>query len=358
MDTAPRTRPLLDLLAGRAASRRPIWLMRQAGRYLPEYRELRARAGGFLDLCYTPALATEVTLQPLRRFDLDAAILFSDILVVPHGLGRAVRFEAGEGPRLEPIAAAELAALDQAGMTARLAPVYEAVAGIRARLPDGITFIGFAGSPWTVACYMVEGRGSKDFATARTLAQANPATFARLVDILVEATVEHLSAQIEAGVDCVQLFDSWAGVLSPEQVRRWVIGPNAAIVRALEARHPGVPVIGFPRMDGASLMDYAATVTVAALGLDTAVDPAWAARHLPAGLALQGNLDPTALIAGGEALDRSVDTILDAMAGRRHVMNLGHGIAQTTPIAHVERLVARVRERDAADGPSRAVAAT
>ncbi|MEQ9814695.1 MAG: uroporphyrinogen decarboxylase [Azospirillaceae bacterium] len=353
MDIPVGNRPLLDQLTGRPVSRRPIWLMRQAGRYLPEYRDLRARAGGFLDLCYTPEQAVEVTLQPLRRFDLDAAILFSDILVVPHGLGRDLRFEAGEGPRLEPIVPGDLPALDLAGMTARLAPVYEAVAGIRARLPAGITFVGFAGSPWTVACYMVEGRGSKDFAAARTMAQADSESFAHLVAILVEATVEHLSAQIEAGVDCVQLFDSWAGVLSPDQVRRWVIAPNAAIVRALRQRHPGVPVIGFPRMDGASLLAYAEEVPVSALGLDTAVDPQWAAAQLSGTLALQGNLDPTALIAGGPALDQAVDTILAAMAGRRHVMNLGHGIAQTTPVEHVERLIARVRHHDRGDGAGR-----
>jgi uroporphyrinogen decarboxylase len=336
------TAPLLATLRGERQATPPLWLMRQAGRYLPEYRALRAEKGGFLDLCYDSECAAEVTLQPIRRFGFDGAILFSDILVVPHALGQNLWFEAGEGPRLAPPLKEE----DLASFTpdpARLAPVIETVRRVRAALAPETTFLGFAGSPWTVATYMVAGAGSKDHGDARRMAYADPQRFEAIIEAIIATTVDYLSAQIEAGVDAVQLFDSWAGSLSPEQFRKWVIAPNAAIVKALKARHPDTPVIGFPKGAGAKLVDYAEQTGVDALGLDETLDPVWAARALPANMPVQGNLDPLALIAGGETLDRAVDTILEALSGRPHIFNLGHGILPDTPIAHVERLVARVR---------------
>jgi uroporphyrinogen decarboxylase len=320
----------------------PIWLMRQAGRYLPEYRELRARKGGFLDLCHDSVAACEVTLQPIRRFGFDGAILFSDILVVPHALGQELWFEAGEGPRLAPpLMDAALESLTP--VPGRLAPVIETVRLVRAQLAPQTTFLGFAGSPWTVATYMVAGAGSKDHGAARRMAYADPARFEALIEAIIVCTVDYLSDQIEAGVDAVQLFDSWAGSLSPEQFRRWVIAPNAAIVTALKARHPHTPIIGFPKGAGAKLIDYARETRVDALGLDETVDPLWADRELPGAMPVQGNLDPLALIAGGETLDRATDAILAAFATRPHIFNLGHGILPETPIENVRRLVDRVR---------------
>lgn len=336
------TPPLLSVLRGAVPARPPLWLMRQAGRYLPEYRALRAEKGGFLDLCHDSEAAAEVTLQPIRRFGFDGAILFSDILVVPHALGQDLWFEAGEGPRLAPpLAESELTALTPAPQ--RLAPVIETVQRVRAALSPQTTFLGFAGSPWTVATYMVAGQGSKDHAAARRMAYQQPAKFGSVIEAIIETTVDYLSDQIDAGVDAVQLFDSWAGSLSPQQFREWVIAPNARIVKALKARHPETPIIGFPKGAGAKLVDYARETGVDALGLDETLDPVWAARELPANLPLQGNLDPLALIAGRETLDRAVDTILEALSGRPHIFNLGHGILPDTPIAHVEQLVARVR---------------
>nr|WP_284732223.1 uroporphyrinogen decarboxylase [Sphingobium nicotianae] len=333
---------MLGVLKGQMPARPPLWLMRQAGRYLPEYRALRAEKGGFLDLCYDPASAAEVTLQPIRRFGFDGAILFSDILVVPHALGQHLWFETGEGPRLAPpLSGADLA--DLAPAPERLAPVIETVRRVRAALSPETTFLGFAGSPWTVATYMVAGQGSRDHAAARRLAYGDPVRFGGIIAAIVEMTVDYLSAQIEAGVDAVQLFDSWAGSLSPDQFREWVIAPNAAIVAGLKARHPETPIIGFPKGAGAKLIDYAAGTGVDALGLDETLDPSWANRELPRGMPVQGNLDPLALIAGGATLDRAVDEILEALAGRPHIFNLGHGILPDTPIAYVERLVARVR---------------
>ncbi|WP_349356916.1 uroporphyrinogen decarboxylase [Sphingobium nicotianae] len=342
MDVSAITPPLLGVLKGQMPARPPLWLMRQAGRYLPEYRALRAEKGGFLDLCYDPASAAEVTLQPIRRFGFDGAILFSDILVVPHALGQHLWFETGEGPRLAPpLSGADLA--DLAPAPERLAPVIETVRRVRAALSPETTFLGFAGSPWTVATYMVAGQGSRDHAAARRLAYGDPVRFGGIIAAIVEMTVDYLSAQIEAGVDAVQLFDSWAGSLSPDQFREWVIAPNAAIVAGLKARHPETPIIGFPKGAGAKLIDYAAGTGVDALGLDETLDPSWANRELPRGMPVQGNLDPLALIAGGATLDRAVDEILEALAGRPHIFNLGHGILPDTPIAYVERLVARVR---------------
>lgn len=334
--------PLLSVLRGERRPVPPVWLMRQAGRYLPEYRELRAGKGGFLELCYDSDAACEVTLQPLRRFGFDGAILFSDILVIPHAMGQDLWFEAGEGPRLAPTLM-ETSLETLVPSPGRLAPVIETVRKVRAALDPAVTFLGFAGSPWTIATYMVAGQGSKDQGAARRMAYGEPARFQALIERIVAATVDYLCAQIEAGVQAVQLFDSWAGSLSPAQFRQWVIAPNAAIVKGVKARHPDTPIIGFPKGAGAKLVDYAEGTGVDALGLDETIDPAWAARTLPAHLPLQGNLDPLALITGGEALDRAVDEILAALAGRPHIFNLGHGILPDTPIAHVERLLARLR---------------
>ncbi|RHW17656.1 uroporphyrinogen decarboxylase [Sphingomonas gilva] len=335
-------RPLLAVLKGKARERPPVWLMRQAGRYLPEYRALREQKGGFLELVNDSEAAAEVTLQPIRRFGFDGAILFSDILIIPHALGQDLWFETGEGPRLAPrLADSELAELVPA--SARLDPVYETVRRVRAELPAATTFLGFAGSPWTVATYMVAGQGSRDQGETRRLAYGDPARFTHIVDAIIALTVEYLSGQIEAGVDAVQLFDSWAGSLSPAQFDRWVVEPNAGIVAALRERHPDIPVIGFPKGAGGKLRAYVEGVKPDAIGLDETVDPHWAAEILPADLPVQGNLDPLALIAGGAALDAAVDAILDAFAGRPHIFNLGHGILPDTPIAHVERLLDRVR---------------
>ncbi len=336
------TKTLLNTLNGERHSVPPIWLMRQAGRYLPEYRALRATKGGFLDLCYDPASACEVTLQPIRRFGFDGAILFSDILVVPHALGQHLWFEEGEGPRLSPpLIDAALAGLVSA--SERLDPVYETVRQVAAALPDETTFLGFAGSPWTVATYMVAGQGSKDQAAARSMAYQDSAAFGEIIDAIATLTVGYLSKQIDAGVDAVQLFDSWAGSLSPAQFERWVLAPNAWIVAQLKARHPKVPIIGFPKGAGAKLIDYARETGVDAVGLDETVDPVWANAHLPHHLPVQGNLDPLALLAGGDALETAITRIITAFPERPHIFNLGHGILQQTPIAHVEALLAQVR---------------
>jgi uroporphyrinogen decarboxylase len=335
-------KPLLDVLRGQAVSPSPMWLMRQAGRYLPEYRELRAQKGGFLELAYDSDAACEITIQPLRRFGFDGAILFSDILVVPHAMGQDLWFEAGEGPRLAPkLSESDWRALKPA--PERLDPVYETIRKVKAALDPSTTFLGFAGSPWTVATYMVAGQGSKDHAETRELAYTKPEEFAALIDAIISQTVDYLSKQIEAGVDAVQLFDSWAGSLAPAQFERWVIAPNAAIVKALKARHPDTPIIGFPKGAGAKLIDYAKGVGADAIGLDETIDPVWANANLPAGLPVQGNLDPLALMAGGEALESAVARIRSALAGRPHIFNLGHGIGQFTPIAHVEKLLSLVR---------------
>lgn len=322
---------------------RPLWLMRQAGRYLPEYREIRATAASFLDFCYTPKLATEATLQPIRRFGFDAAILFSDILVVPDGLGQTVSFEAGHGPRLDPISSeTELNRLHETIDMDRLAPVLETVQRAKAALGRETPLIGFCGAPWTVASYMIAGRGTPDQAPARLFAYRHPLLFGRLIDRLVEASVTYLAAQVEAGVDAVQIFDSWAGVLPSIEYERWCLQPVRALVAGLHARCPGVRVIAFPRATGRQLVQ-AADGGIAALGLDTSVDPGWANRVMPKSLALQGNLDPLALLAGGDGLDRAIARILQAFEGRPHIFNLGHGILPETPISHVEQLVRRVR---------------
>ncbi|WP_340317459.1 uroporphyrinogen decarboxylase [Rhizorhabdus argentea] len=336
------SRPLLSVLKGEKQERPPIWLMRQAGRYLPEYRALRAEKGGFLELAYDSDAASEITLQPIRRFGFDGAILFSDILVIPHALGQDLRFEAGEGPRLSPtLVDRTLATLAPAPQ--RLLPIYDTVRKVRASLPAETTFLGFAGSPWTVATYMVAGQGSKEQAETRRMAYRDPVAFGAIIDALVDATADYLGKQIEAGVDAVQLFDSWSGSLAPREFERWVIAPTVELVKRLHARHPGVPVIGFPKGAGGKLPAYARETGVDAIGLDETVDPRWAHANLPERLPVQGNLDPLSLIAGGTALDEAVDAIMGAFPGRPHVFNLGHGILLDTPIAHVEQLLARVR---------------
>ena len=337
------TKPLLSVLKGACPAVPPMWLMRQAGRYLPEYRELRGEKGGFLELVYDSAAAADVTLQPLRRFGFDGAILFSDILIVPYAMGQDLWFEAGEGPRLAPILAeTDLSALKPD--FSRYEAVYETVRQVKAALDPAVTFLGFAGSPWTIATYMVAGQGSKDQGAARRLAYQQPERFGAIIDAIVDATVVYLSGQIEAGVEVVQLFDSWAGSLAPLQFDRWVIQPNRRIVEKLKAIHPDIPVIGFPKGAGAKLADYAAGTGVDAVGVDETVDPHWANRVLPQGLPVQGNLDPLALIAGGRAVEEAVDNIRAAFANRPHIFNLGHGILPDTPIAHVEALIAHVRQ--------------
>lgn len=335
---------LLDTLKGQKSARAPVWLMRQAGRYLPEYRALRAEKGGFLELVNDSEAAAEITLQPIRRFGFDGAILFSDILIVPYALGQGLAFLEGEGPKLSP-------ALSDGRFDVfkprpdRCEPIYETVRRVRAQLPEGVTLLGFAGAPWTVATYMVAGEGSRDQGAARMLAYRDAGVFEALVERIVATTVDYLAGQIEAGAEAVQLFDSWAGSLSPAQFERWVIAPTAEIVSKLKARHADVPVIGFPKGAGGKLLAYARETGVDALGLDETVDPLWAARNLPSGLPVQGNLDPMLLLAGGPELESTVERILDAFANRPHVFNLGHGIDKETPIANVERVLAVVRGR-------------
>jgi uroporphyrinogen decarboxylase len=333
---------LLDTLNGKRADRVPLWLMRQAGRYLPEYRALREKKGGFLAMAYDSEAACEITLQPIDRFGFDGAILFSDILIVPHAMGQHLEFLAGEGPKLSPPLVD--AALD--GLTpdqSRYDPIYETVRLCRQRLPEGVTMLGFAGSPWTVATYMVAGEGSRDQHEARALAYRDPARLDAILERIVAETIEYLSGQIEAGVEAVQLFDSWAGSLAPEEFERLVIAPNARIVAALRERHPTTPIIGFPKGAGEKLPGYARETGVQAVGVDETLDPQWVARGLPANMPVQGNFDPLLLLAGGDRLEERARLILEAFADRPHVFNLGHGIDRRTPIAHVERLISVVR---------------
>jgi uroporphyrinogen decarboxylase len=334
---------MLSVLRGERLDPPPLWLMRQAGRYLPEYRALRAEKGGFLALCMDSVAAADVTLQPIRRFGFDAAILFSDILIVPYAMGQDLWFETGEGPRLAP-RMAEASLDDLTPVPERFDPIYETVRLVRSELDPGRALLGFAGSPWTVATYMVDGQGSKDHGAARRLAYGDPARFGALIDAIVETTITYLIGQIDAGADAVQLFDSWAGSLAPDEFDRWVIAPNRAIVDAVRAARPGVPIIGFPKGAGAKLAAYAAGVAPDVLGLDETVDPVWADSVLPVAMPVQGNLDPLRLIAGGDGLDAAVMRIRSALANRPHVFNLGHGILLDTPIAHVEALLAAVRQ--------------
>ena len=316
--------------------------MRQAGRYLPEYRALRADKGGFLALVYDSDTAAEITLQPILRFGFDGAILFSDILIVPYAMGQDLRFLAGEGPALSPpLVDASLASLQ--AVPDRLKPIYETVGKVKARLGPELTLLGFAGSPWTIATYMVAGEGSRDQYQARAMACRDPAAFQALIDGIVEVTIEYLAGQVLAGAEAVQLFDSWAGSLAPTEFERWVIAPNHRIVAALKSRFPNLPVIGFPKGAGEKLPAYAAETCVDVIGIDETIDPIWAADALPDGLPVQGNLDPLLLLAGGEELDRQAKRILDCFADRPHVFNLGHGIGKETPISHVEQLLSVVR---------------
>ena len=317
--------------------------MRQAGRYLAEYRAIRATAPSFLEFCYSPALTVEATLQPIRRFGFDAAILFSDILVVPDALGQAVSFETGHGPRLDAIeSGADLAKLRDTIDLDKLSPVFETLDRLKTALPRETALIGFCGAPWTVASYMVAGRGTPDQAPARLFAYRHPELFQTLIDRLVAASVAYLARQLDAGAEAVQLFDSWAGVLPEPEYRRWCLQPVTAIIDQLRKVHPGARIIGFPRVSGAQLL-AAAGCGATALSLDTAVDPAWADAVLPPALPLQGNLDPLVLMAGGVPLDRAVDRIRTALAGRPHIFNLGHGILPETPVAHVEQMLTRLR---------------
>ena len=350
MDASVKTRSRIErglflrTLDGERQTRAPLWMMRQAGRYLPEYREIRATASSFIDFCYTPRLAAEATLQPIRRFGFDAAILFCDILVVPDALGQSVSFETGEGPRLTPITSREEMGRLRATIDLdRLAPVFETIQRVRADLPAETALLGFCGAPWTVATYMIAGRGTPEQAPARLFAYRDREAFAALIDRLVEASATYLIAQLRAGVDAVQIFDSWAGVLPIMEYERWCVAPVAKLVDLVRAAVPDARIIAFPRGGGAQLARVAALPGVSAVSLNTSVDPAWANDALPSHTVAQGNLDPLTLIAGGQALDEAVDRILAAFPTRPHVFNLGHGILPETPIAHVEQMVARVR---------------
>lgn len=333
-------KPFLDVLAGRIVKPTPIWVMRQAGRYLPEYRKIRAGVNGFLDLCYTPELAAEVTLQPIRRFALDAAILFSDILVVPHALGQPVTFVEGRGPVLEPLLPdGPFPPADPARFDEIVAKICATVRLVRVDLPDQTALIGFAGAPWTVITYMVEGGSSRDFAATKTWAYRHPDRFAELFDLVETATITYLRAQIDAGAETVKLFDSWSGVLSEQQFARWVIAPTRRIRDALRDSHPGVPVIGFPRGAGVRVVEYAAKTGIDMLALDQGVPVLWAAENLPPDLPVQGNLDQIALLAGGDAMRSEVEAILSGFKNRPHVFNLGHGILPSTPVEHMIELI-------------------
>lgn len=333
----------LQAVRNQSTHRVPFWFMRQAGRYLPEYRELRKDAGGFLDLVYNPDQASEITLQPIRRFGMDAAILFSDILVIPQALGQALRFETGEGPKLDALTSdADIRELDIENIDKILNPIYETITQTRAKLSaegfDGTTLIGFAGSPWTVACYMVEGGGSKTFEATKKWAYGNPESFQNLIDILVKSTIHYLSKQIDAGAETVQLFDSWSGVLDAHNFDEWVIKPTQKIVSAINSKYPDIPVIGFPRDAGEKSINYAKTTVITALGIDYSIDPKWARDNLQTILPVQGNLDPVTLLCGGDALERSANEILEMFSDKPFIFNLGHGIIKETPIAHVEKL--------------------
>lgn len=338
------TKPFLRVFEGNEVSPPPIWMMRQAGRYLPEYREVRSTTSSFLEFCYTPEKATEVTLQPLRRYHFDAAILFADILVIPDALGQHVEFQEGVGPVLAPIRdAAGLQVLRNDRVLDHLAPVLETVRRLSSEIPPTTTLIGFAGAPWTVAIYMVEGRGGTECERARDWAYNEPHVFAQLIDILVDATAQYLIAQARAGAEVLQIFDSWAGVLSPVQFRSWVIEPTARIVQQIRDAVPGVPIIGFPRHGGPMIPEYVEKTGLDGVSLDHSVPLEWARSAVPETCVLQGNLDNRLLVCGGDALNRGIDDILETMAGRRFIFNLGHGIVPQTPPKHVGQAVDRIR---------------
>lgn len=338
------SRSLLRVLEGEAVWPPPVWLMRQAGRYLPEYQALRHAAPDFIARCLTPDIAVETTLQPIRRYGMDGAILFSDILILPHALGQGLSFSEGHGPKLDPIAnEADLARLDPSRVAEVTAPVLQTLTRLRQDLPDATTLLGFCGSPFTVLCYMIDGGGGGEFVKTRLLAYQNPALFGRLLDLVTQATAEYLSAQLSAGADAVMLFDSWAGILPPAGFARYVIAPTAAIVQALNRRHPASRIIGFPRLAASHLGVYAEQTGVDCVGLDTSADIARVAAQLDGGVAVQGNLDPLAVIAGGAAMRDQVTAIAQAARGRPHIFNLGHGILPQTPPEHVSDLITHLR---------------
>ncbi|MDP2205768.1 MAG: uroporphyrinogen decarboxylase [Alphaproteobacteria bacterium] len=332
---------MLQALRGQVTQYTPIWLMRQAGRYLPEYRALRAEAGSFLKLCYNPSMAVEITLQPLRRFDLDAAILFSDILVIPHALGQGLDFVEGEGPILPPLETlADFDLLDISGFEQKLAPVYETLSRLKEQLPPEKTLIGFAGAPWTVACYMLHGRGGGKFERATETAAADPQGFKTFLLKLADVTADYLISQIKHGADTVQIFDSWAALVPDEYFHDRIIAPTARIVSAIKAVYPDVPIIGFPRQAGRHYADYAGQTGISALGLDPQAD----ISAMPKNICLQGNLDPQLLLTGGEDMQRAVTRIMDAASGRPFIFNLGHGVIKETPPEHVAALISLVRQ--------------
>ena len=336
---------ILDVLRGATSERPPFWLMRQAGRYLPEYRKLRADAGSFMDLCLTPKLAAEVTLQPIRRFRPDGAILFSDILIIPYGLGQSLRFEEGVGPVLEPVEnSSDLSRLSPDGSWSQIEATYETVSRVSQDLPEDVALIGFAGAPWTVATYMVEGRSSKDFAKIKQWAFSDPKGFSALIDMLVEATIRHLGSQIEAGASIVKLFDSWAGVLAPDQFETWVIQPIRRITDQLKQDYPQIPIIGFPKGAGVQYRAFVEQSGVDAVALDTSVPTEWAAREIQPLMPVQGNLDPIALVAGGDVMRSAAARIRTNLGGGPFVFNLGHGVIPITPPEHVEELARFLRE--------------
>ncbi len=337
-------KPFLEVLSGRRQPVPPLWMMRQAGRYLPEYREVRAKAGGFLDLCFTPEFAAEVTLQPIRRFNFDAAIIFSDILVIPYALGRDVRFEVGEGPRLDPLDTPDkVGTLATTGDFTKLEPVFEALRRVRRELDPKIALIGFCGAPWTVATYMVAGQGTPDQAPARMMAYRHPEDFAKIIDTVVENSIQYLLGQLNAGADVLQIFDTWAGVLPPREFQRWSVEPTKRIVEGVRKQVPNAKIIGYPRGAGALLPSYVEATGVDAVSIDWATEPSLIRNKVQSRVAVQGNLDPLVLIAGGAALDRAIDDVLANLAAGRLIFNLGHGIQPETPIAHVEQMVKRVR---------------
>jgi uroporphyrinogen decarboxylase len=342
--TQVQAKPFLKVMEGEACFPPPVWLMRQAGRYLPEYQAIRVKAPSFLDFCYTPTLAAEATLQPVRRFGFDAAILFSDILVVPDALGQNVHFEPNEGPKLDPIVTRQdFAKLNGRLDHNRLSPVFETIERVKQNLPDNVALIGFCGAPWTLACYMIAGKSSPDQAPARLFAYRDRDLFQQLIDRLVQASIDYLAWQIEAGVEAVQIFDTWAGVLPFAEFERWCLAPVEAIVTGLRLRHKNARVIGFPKGAGHNLTDFVARTHVTALGLDSSVDPRWAAQAFDRDLILQGNLDPLVLAAGGAALETGVRAILSAFRGRPHIFNLGHGILPQTPVHHVALMLDLLR---------------
>lgn len=344
----PKEKMFLRALDKLSTERTPVWFMRQAGRYLPEYRELRAQKGGFLDLVYDPEFACEVTMQPIRRFGMDAAILFSDILVIPQALGQKLEFVAGEGPKLEPIQNFEdIKKLSYSNFQTCLSPIYQTVRNVRGALDsegfDDVALIGFAGSPWTVACYMVEGQGSKDFMKTKIMAYQNSQAFGVLIDTLIEATAQYLIEQANAGAEALQLFDSWSGVLDAHQFRRWVIEPTRKIISMVRDVHPHIPIIGFPKGAGYNYLSYTQQTGISAVALDSQTPTGWAARTLQPTMAVQGNLDPFCLFAGGDSMKLAIENIMADLSGGPFIFNLGHGINKDTPIEHVEQALEQIR---------------